>query len=280
MTWKPEGDPRRAREGAGEEVRRRNRARAATHAIARAPHLRSEERALETRRWKSLDELRGARGGRAGRVPGGRRGDARGAFAAAASSRSSAPPSRSPGSQGCRPPREKLVPYVRAPAAVTPSMPVPYATAASDGGLRRRARRHRLTRAGRRRSRATGSTRRASARRDAIRQALVLDLYDPAPPARASRGRGARSAWSTLLARARRARARARQGRRRAAPVPRRADRARRTLGELRRRDPRALPQARASTRGRPRRTARARRGARSRSGGRSTRPTTSRRRT
>jgi molybdopterin-containing oxidoreductase family iron-sulfur binding subunit len=38
------------------------------------------------------------------------------------------------GLQACQPPREPLVPYVRPPAGVTPSVPNAYATAASDGG--------------------------------------------------------------------------------------------------------------------------------------------------
>jgi molybdopterin-containing oxidoreductase family iron-sulfur binding subunit len=83
------------------------------------------------------------------------------------------------GLQACRPPREPLVPYVRPPAGVLPSIPSAYATAASDGGY---AVGLVVTSWEGRPTKIEGNPAHPASRggTDAIRQALVLDLYDPA----------------------------------------------------------------------------------------------------
>jgi molybdopterin-containing oxidoreductase family iron-sulfur binding subunit len=83
------------------------------------------------------------------------------------------------GLQGCQPPREKLVPYVRPPPGVTPSVPNAYATAASDGGY---AVGLVVTSWEGRPTKIEGNRDHPASlgAADAIRQALVLDLYDPA----------------------------------------------------------------------------------------------------
>jgi len=79
----------------------------------------------------------------------------------------------------CQPPRQKLVPYVRPAAGVTPSVPNAYATAASDRGyaiglvVTSWEGRPTKIEGNRDHPASLGGT-------DAIRQALVLDLYDPA----------------------------------------------------------------------------------------------------
>jgi Fe-S-cluster-containing dehydrogenase component len=82
------------------------------------------------------------------------------------------------GLAACQPPREKLVPYVRPPASVTPSVPNAYATATSDHG-------HAIglvvTSWEGRPTKIEGNPKHPASLggTDAIRQALVLDLYDP-----------------------------------------------------------------------------------------------------
>jgi Fe-S-cluster-containing dehydrogenase component len=83
------------------------------------------------------------------------------------------------GLEGCQPPREKLMPYVRPAAGVTPSVPGAYATAASDRGyavglvVTSWEGRPTKIEGNRDHPASLGAT-------DAIRQALVLELYDPA----------------------------------------------------------------------------------------------------
>ncbi|ABS25052.1 TAT-variant-translocated molybdopterin oxidoreductase [Anaeromyxobacter sp. Fw109-5] len=155
-----------------------------------------QKTALETRRWKSIEELEGRGEAEAGEFPEGaaetpdgfsRRGFLQilGASVALA------------GLQACKPPREKLVPYVRGPAGVTPSVPVAYATAASEEGyavgLVVQAFEGRPVKIeGNKLHRASlGGT-------DAIRQGLVLELYDPAR-LRGFTKQGRALAWSALL---------------------------------------------------------------------------------
>ncbi len=83
------------------------------------------------------------------------------------------------GLEACQPPREKLVPYVRPAAGVVPSVPNAYATATSDRGyaiglvVTSWEGRPTKIEGNRDHPASLGGT-------DAIRQALVLDLYDPA----------------------------------------------------------------------------------------------------
>ena len=99
--------------------------------------------------------------------------------------------------QGCKPPREKLVPYVQQPEGVKPSIPVPYATAASDGGhavgLVATTWEGRPTKieGNKEHPASLGGT-------DAIRQAFILDLYDPARLRGFTRGQRA-LAWPTVI---------------------------------------------------------------------------------
>jgi Fe-S-cluster-containing dehydrogenase component len=83
------------------------------------------------------------------------------------------------GLQACQPPREPLVPYVRPPLDVTPSIPRGYATAASQGGY---AIGLVVTSWEGRPTKVEGNPAHPASRggTDAVRQALVLDLYDPA----------------------------------------------------------------------------------------------------
>ncbi|WP_242370767.1 TAT-variant-translocated molybdopterin oxidoreductase [Anaeromyxobacter sp. SG26] len=154
-----------------------------------------QKTALETRRWKSIDELAGRADAEPGEFPEGaaetpagfsRRGflqilGASAAFAGLA----------------CKPPREKLVPYVRKPEAVTPSVPVGYATARSDEGyavglvVQAFEGRPVKVEGNRLHPASLGGT-------DAITQAMVLDLYDPARLAGFTRG-GRALAWSAVL---------------------------------------------------------------------------------
>jgi len=82
------------------------------------------------------------------------------------------------GLSGCRPPREKLVPYVKR-APLVPTLPVPYATAASDGGhafglvVTSWEGRPTKVEGNREHPASLGAT-------DTLRQAFILDLYDPA----------------------------------------------------------------------------------------------------
>ncbi|HSD20168.1 MAG TPA: TAT-variant-translocated molybdopterin oxidoreductase [Anaeromyxobacter sp.] len=155
-----------------------------------------QKTALETRRWKSLDELEARTAAEPGEFPEGaaetpeglsRRGflQVLGASVALA------------GLQACKPPREKLVPYVRAPAAVTPSVPVAYATAASEEGyavglvVQAHEGRPVKIEGNRLHPASLGGS-------DAIRQALVLELYDPAR-LRGFTREGRALAWSALL---------------------------------------------------------------------------------
>jgi molybdopterin-containing oxidoreductase family iron-sulfur binding subunit len=134
--------------------------------------------ALDARRWRSLEEHDGAGAAEPGEFPEGaaetpeglgRRSFIKllGASAALA------------GLQACQPPREKLIPYVRPPPSVTPSVPNAYATAASDGGY---AVGLVVTSWEGRPTKIEGNRDHPGSRggTDAVRQALVLDLYDPA----------------------------------------------------------------------------------------------------
>jgi molybdopterin-containing oxidoreductase family iron-sulfur binding subunit len=152
--------------------------------------------ALEARRWRSVAEYEGGAGAEPGEFPEGaqeapaglgRRSflELLGASAALA------------GLQACQPPRERLVPYVRAPPAVTPSVPSAYATAVSDRGfavglvVTSWEGRPTKIEGNREHPGSLGGT-------DAIRQAAVLDLYDPARLAGFRRDRRDLS-WSAAL---------------------------------------------------------------------------------
>jgi Fe-S-cluster-containing dehydrogenase component len=152
---------------------------------------------LEARRWRTLAEHDGAAEEGAGEFPEGaaeapdglsRRSflQVLGASAALA------------GLAGCKPPREKLVAYVRPAPGVTPSEPNAYATAASDGGyavglvVTSWEGRPTKVEGNRDHPASLGAS-------DAIRQALALDLYDPARLAGFRRGRRDLS-WTAVLA--------------------------------------------------------------------------------
>ncbi|HEX9050620.1 MAG TPA: 4Fe-4S ferredoxin, partial [Anaeromyxobacter sp.] len=102
------------------------------------------------------------------------------------------------GGLACQPPRQKLVPYVRPAAGVTPSVPSAYATAASDRGyavglvVTSWEGRPTKVEGNRDHPASLGGT-------DAIRQALVLDLYDPNRLA-GFRREGRDLSWNTALA--------------------------------------------------------------------------------
>jgi MoCo/4Fe-4S cofactor protein with predicted Tat translocation signal len=152
---------------------------------------------LEARRWKTLEELDRSQDPPAGEFPE----DAQeapqgvtrrsflqvlGASAALA------------GLEACQPPREKLVPYVRPPAAVTPSVPSAYATATSDRGY---AVGLLATSWEGRPTKIEGNPDHPASlgAADAVRQALVLDLYDPRRLSGFRRGRQDLS-WTAALA--------------------------------------------------------------------------------
>ncbi len=133
---------------------------------------------LDARRWRSVDEAAAPREVAPGEFPEGaaelpegftRRGflQVLGASAALA------------GLSACKPPREKVVSYVRPPAGVTPSLPSGYATALSRGG-------HAVgvvvTSWEGRPTKVEGNREHPASRggSDAILQASILDLYDPA----------------------------------------------------------------------------------------------------
>ncbi len=132
---------------------------------------------LQARRWRSVDEAEAAREVAPGEFPEGaaelpegfgRRGflQVLGASAALA------------GLAACKPPREKVVSYVRPPAGVTPSVPGGYATALSRDG---RAVGVVVTSWEGRPTKVEGNREHPASRggADAILQAAVLDLYDP-----------------------------------------------------------------------------------------------------
>ena len=102
------------------------------------------------------------------------------------------------GLQGCQPPREKLVPYVRPAAGVTPSVPNAYATAASEGGyavglvVTSWEGRPTKVEGNRDHPASLGAV-------DAIRQAAILELYDPTRLAGFRSGRRDLS-WPAALA--------------------------------------------------------------------------------
>jgi Fe-S-cluster-containing dehydrogenase component len=102
------------------------------------------------------------------------------------------------GLQACQPPREKLVPYVRPPQAVTPSVPSAYATATSDRGY---AVGLVVTSWEGRPTKIEGNPEHPGSlgAADAIRQAAVLDLYDPRRLSGFRRGRQDLS-WSAAVA--------------------------------------------------------------------------------
>ena len=161
-------------------------------------------------------------------------------FRAAASSRSSAPPSRWRAASLQAAARE-----ARAVRARAGGVDAQHARGVRDrgerGGVRRRARRPGLRGTAGRRSRATGSTRRASAGATrSVRRSCSSSTIRRA--CAGSRGR-ARARMVDAPAGDRRARARARQGRRRPAQVPCRAD----ELADARRAAPRLerFPRAR-----------------------------------
>ncbi|HTN53377.1 MAG TPA: 4Fe-4S ferredoxin, partial [Anaeromyxobacter sp.] len=83
------------------------------------------------------------------------------------------------GLEGCKPPRQKVVSYVRPPGAVTPSVPSAYATAASHLG---RAVGLVVTSWEGRPTKVEGNREHPGSRggTDVLLQASILDLYDPA----------------------------------------------------------------------------------------------------
>ncbi len=101
------------------------------------------------------------------------------------------------GLEACQPPRENVVPYVRPPPEVAPSIPSAYATAVSDRGyavglvVTSREGRPTKIEGNRDHPASVGGT-------DAQRQALLLDLYDPARLSGFRRGRRDLS-WQGVL---------------------------------------------------------------------------------
>ncbi|MCM2334312.1 MAG: 4Fe-4S ferredoxin, partial [Anaeromyxobacteraceae bacterium] len=148
------------------------------------------------RRWRSLAEAAGVADPAAGSYPDGdqpapdsfgRRGFMQllGASAALA------------GLSACKPPREKVVSYVRRPVGVTPSLPAFYASALSRGG-------HAVgvvveTHEGRP-TKIEGNPEQAASRGGAglHELAAILDLYDPARLAGVRRG-GRNLSWAAFL---------------------------------------------------------------------------------
>jgi molybdopterin-containing oxidoreductase family iron-sulfur binding subunit len=132
---------------------------------------------LEARRWKTIGEYEGGEAVLPGEFPEGAQETPEG-FTRRSFLQVLGASAALAGLQACQPPREKLVPYVRPPLGVTPSVPSAYATAASDRGyavgLVVTAWEGRPTKieGNRDHPASLGGT-------DAIRQALILDLYDP-----------------------------------------------------------------------------------------------------
>ena len=132
---------------------------------------------LEERRWKTLEELERAEGVAPGEFPEGAQeppeGVSRRSFLQVLGASAALA-----GLEACQPPREKLVPYVRPPDAVTPSVPSAYATAVSDRGY---ALGLVVTSWEGRPTKIEGNREHPASlgAADAVRQALVLDLYDP-----------------------------------------------------------------------------------------------------
>ena len=98
------------------------------------PIYGQQGRGLSARRWRTLEEREGRAEAAGGEFPEGAQeapaGVSRRSFLQVLGASAALA-----GLEACQPPRERLVPYVRAPAAVTPSVPAAYATAASGVGF-------------------------------------------------------------------------------------------------------------------------------------------------
>jgi MoCo/4Fe-4S cofactor protein with predicted Tat translocation signal len=151
------------------------------------PIYGQESGSLEARRWRSLEQLEGDAEVPPGEFPEGAQelpeGFTRRSFLQVLGAGAALA-----GLEACHPPREKLVPYVRPPEGVTPSVPSAYATATSDRGY---AVGLVVTSWEGRPTKVEGNRDHPASlgAADAIHQALVLDLYDPRRLAGFRRGR-------------------------------------------------------------------------------------------
>ncbi|HEY6099158.1 MAG TPA: TAT-variant-translocated molybdopterin oxidoreductase, partial [Anaeromyxobacter sp.] len=161
------------------------------------PIYGQESGSLATRRWRTLEELERAADAAPGEFPEGAQ-EAPEGFTRRSFLQVLGASAALAGLEACQPPREKLVPYVRPPAAVTPSVPNAYATAASDRGY---AVGLVVTSWEGRPTKVEGNREHPGSlgAADAVRQALVLDLYDPNRLAGFRRGRRDLS-WAAALA--------------------------------------------------------------------------------
>lgn len=151
---------------------------------------------LSARRWRRIEDHEGAAGGEPGEFPEGAA-DAPEGLGRRSFMKVLGASAALAGLQACKPPREKLVPYVHGPTTVTPSVPNAYATAASDGGY---AVGLVVTSWEGRPTKIEGNPDHPASRggTDAVLQALVLDLYDPARLSGFSRG-GRKLSFAALL---------------------------------------------------------------------------------
>jgi Fe-S-cluster-containing dehydrogenase component len=152
---------------------------------------------LEARRWKTLEELERAQDGASGEFEEGAQ-EAPAGFGRRSFLQVLGASAALAGLEACQPPREKLVPYVRPPERVTPSVPTAYATATSDRGY---AVGLVVTSWEGRPTKIEGNPDHPGSLggADAIRQALVLELYDPRRLGGFRRGRRDLS-WNAALA--------------------------------------------------------------------------------
>jgi Fe-S-cluster-containing dehydrogenase component len=134
--------------------------------------------ALETRRWRSVEPADAGAAPGPGEFPAGAA-EAPEGFGRRSFLQLLGASAALAGVAACKPPREKVMSYVRPPAGVTPSVPSAYATALSRGG-------HAVgvvvTSWEGRPTKIEGNREHPANRggTDAIAQATILDLYDPA----------------------------------------------------------------------------------------------------
>ncbi|HEY6002420.1 MAG TPA: TAT-variant-translocated molybdopterin oxidoreductase, partial [Anaeromyxobacter sp.] len=152
---------------------------------------------LEARRWRTLEELEAPEDVPPGEFPEGAQ-EAPQGFTRRSFLQVLGASAALAGLEACQPPREKLVPYVRPPQGVTPSVPSAYATATSDRGY---AIGLVATSWEGRPTKIEGNPDHPASlgAADAVRQALVLDLYDPRRLSGFRRGRQDLS-WTAALA--------------------------------------------------------------------------------
>jgi MoCo/4Fe-4S cofactor protein with predicted Tat translocation signal len=145
---------------------------------AKLPIYGQASGALDARRWRTLEEHEGTAPAARGEFPEGAaetpEGFTRRSFLQVLGASAALA-----GMSACQPPRERLLPYVRQPVGVTPSLPNAYATAVSDRGY---AVGVVVTSWEGRPTKLEGNPEHPASlgAADAIRQATILDLYDPA----------------------------------------------------------------------------------------------------